>query len=51
MRRTEKYAAMTKDAAHRRGWTFYEGVNLTTPAELRGANLLEYSTIFETSTA
>jgi hypothetical protein len=28
MRRTEKYAAMTKDEAERSRWTFYEAVNL-----------------------
>jgi hypothetical protein len=28
MRRTEKYAAMTKDEAQRRRWTFYEAVIL-----------------------
>jgi hypothetical protein len=26
MRRTEKYAAVTKDEAQRRRWTFYEAV-------------------------
>ena len=28
MRRTEKYAAVTKDEAQRSRWTFYEAVNL-----------------------
>ena len=27
MRRTEKYAAVTKDEAERSRWTFYEAVN------------------------
>jgi hypothetical protein len=28
MRRTYKYAAMTKDEAQRRRWTFYEAVKI-----------------------
>ena len=43
MRRTEKYAAMTKDAAQRSRWTFYEAVILW----VKYSQLLEFFTILE----